>query len=84
VLVDAAVLDPEAVSRVVERVPGVLAAGKVRSRSDGTRTSVDLVVRVDPELPTDAAHEIADRVEQALLDQCDADDVSVHVEPERR
>jgi len=82
VLVDAAVLDPEAVAAVVRRLEGVRSVGDVRSRSDGTGTAVDLVIRVDPDLTTEQSHAIADRVELQLRRVYAANDVSVHVEPE--
>ena len=81
VLVDAAVLDPEAVAAVVRRVEGVRSVHDVRSRSDGNVTAVDLKVRVDPSLSTEASHAIADRVENELRRIYEAEDVSVHVEP---
>jgi cation diffusion facilitator family transporter len=82
VLVDAAVLDPEAVRAVVRRLEGVRSVGDVRSRSDGTGTAVDLTIRVDPALTTEQSHAIADRVELQLRRVYAANDVSVHVEPE--
>lgn len=82
VLVDAAVLDPEAVAAVVRRLPGVRSVRDVRSRSDGTGTAIDLTVRVDPQLSTADAHGIADRVELELRRVYAARDVTVHVEPE--
>jgi cation diffusion facilitator family transporter len=82
VLVDAAALDPEAVARAVGALPGVRSVTGVRSRSDGTGTAVDLVVRVDPNLSTEDSHAIADRVEDELRRRFGASDVAVHVEPE--
>lgn len=83
VLLDAAALDPDRIEAVATAVDGVLSIGNVRSRSDGSGASVDLVVRVDPSLSTVASHDIADRVEHALQTLCSARDVTVHIEPER-
>ena len=82
VLVDAAAIEPETVVRVASAVAGVRSVGNVRSRTDGTGTSIDLIVRVDPELTTAASHDIADRVEHALRRACQAHDVTVHIEPQ--
>jgi divalent metal cation (Fe/Co/Zn/Cd) transporter len=42
---------------------------------------VDVVVTVDPALPTSAAHRIADEIERALAERFEARDITVHVEP---
>jgi cation diffusion facilitator family transporter len=81
-LVDATATDPDALRRVVRDVPGVRDAIRVRSRQDGLTLRVDVVVTVDPQLSTRAAHEIADAIEERLRTRFGARDVLVHVEPE--
>ena len=84
VLTDATPRDPDDLRRVVRGVPGVREATRVRSRHDGTTLHVDVAVKVDPELSTRAAHEIADAIEQRLRSRFGAEDVLVHVEPAER
>ena len=81
VLVDQSMLEPEDVRAVIDSVPGVRATRRVRSLRSGAHARVDVVVCVDPELKTSAAHRIADEIERALADRFKATDVSVHMEP---
>ena len=81
VLVDQSAADPEEVRAVVEAIAGVRSTRRVRSRGHGREGRVDVVVTVDPALPTSASHRIADEVERALAERFGAGDVTVHVEP---
>ena len=81
VLVDEIAIEPEAISRNVLSVRGVRTVSLVRSRWVGSMGAVDLVVQVDPDLSTVASHEIADAVEDAISDQFNIDDITVHIEP---
>ena len=83
-LVDRAAADPEQLAAVVRSVPGVREARRVRSKGVGRQVSMDVVVTVDAELTTAASHEIADAVESALRRSFSTEDVTVHVEPDRR
>jgi cation diffusion facilitator family transporter len=82
VLVDEVAIDPEAAEGVVLEVDGVQSVRGVRSRRTGGAAAVDLTVTVDAQLPTGRAHQIADRIESALRQQLQAQDVTVHIEPE--
>jgi cation diffusion facilitator family transporter len=81
VLVDRSAADPDEVRAVVEAVSGVRSSPRVRSRGPGRGGRLEVVVTVDPALPTADAHRIADEVERVLSERFQASDVTVHVEP---
>lgn len=81
VLLDERAIDPETLRSAVLGVDGVRAIRRVRSRWVGSARAVDLIIEVDAKLPTEAAHEIADRLETLLVDRFDVHDISIHVEP---
>jgi cation diffusion facilitator family transporter len=81
-LTDRAAIPRGALEELVRSVPGVRYCGDVRTRGGPGAVYVDLVVKVDGELPLRAAHEVADAVEAALQDaHPEIVDVVVHVEP---
>jgi cation diffusion facilitator family transporter len=82
VLVDQAAMEPEHVMCTVLAIPGVRGVKDIRTRQIGNFVALDMVVMVDGDLTTRAAHGIADRVEDALREQHDAFDVTVHIEPD--
>lgn len=85
VLTDRAAIPKEEVERVVETVAGVLACDGVRTRGGPEGAYVDLTVQVDGDLSLRAAHEVADRIEEALERAHPAIvDVVVHLEPAER
>ncbi len=83
ILSDTARLNPEAVALCVASIDGIRASKQIRSRGLEESVYVDLIIEVDPGLPTAEAHRLADRVEESI---CAAfpqvTDVVVHVEPE--
>lgn len=81
VLVDEMSVDPDTLARSVQATDGVRDVRRVRSRWQGTARAVDMVITVDPDLPTIDAHEVADAVEQMLEEQYEVEDVSIHIEP---
>lgn len=81
VLLDERAIDAEKLRAEVQVIDGVQAVRRVRSRWIGSARAVDLIIEVDAQLPTKAAHEIADRLETLLADRFDVHDVSIHVEP---
>jgi cation diffusion facilitator family transporter len=81
ILVDQSAADPDEVREAVETVSGVRSTRRVRSRGQGRESRVEVVVTVDPALPTSASHRIADEVERVLEERFEAVDVTVHVEP---
>ncbi|HET9315295.1 MAG TPA: cation transporter dimerization domain-containing protein, partial [Vicinamibacteria bacterium] len=82
VLTDRAVMPPEPIEAVVRAVEGVLDCREVRTRGGPDSVYVDLVVHVDGETSLSRAHEVADRIESALLEAYPRIvDVVVHLEP---
>jgi cation diffusion facilitator family transporter len=83
VLVDSAIADPAGIAQRTRWVEGVEAVPRVRSHRAGSRNVVDIVVQVNPNLTTAAAHRIADEVERILRESFGDQslDVIVHVEP---
>jgi cation diffusion facilitator family transporter len=63
-------------------VVGVRDVRRIRSRWVGAKSSVDVVVSVDPELPTSEAHRVADAIERTLFEKFDVEDATVHIEPD--
>lgn len=80
-LVDQFAVEPEILVRMVKDVAGVRNVNSMRSRWIGSRPAIDMVITVDPDLSTNEAHEIADRIEKLLLDRFQARDISIHIEP---
>ncbi len=83
VLVDSISHEPEDIVETLRDVDGVRKVRRVRSRWAGSKPAVDVVIAVAPELPTSAAHEVADAIEQVLLEKFSMDDVTVHIEPDQ-
>jgi cation diffusion facilitator family transporter len=83
-LVDQYAIDPDVLIAAVKEVKGVRKVVRVRSRWIGPSPAVDLVIGVDPELPTTESHEISDRVELLIENRFHITDVSIHVEPHHR
>ena len=83
VLTDRAVLAPEVVQEIVRRVPAVLQVREVRTRGSQDAIYVDLIAHVDGGLGLREAHEVADRIEEAVKAALPAVvDVVVHLEPD--
>ena len=81
VLLDERAIDPETMRSAILGVEGVRAIRRVRSRWVGSTCAVDLIIEVDAKLPTEAAHEITDQLENLLAQRFDVHDISIHVEP---
>ena len=69
VLVDAAVISPEAVVTIAHGVDGVGSVHRVRSRGVPGAAHLDLHLQVDPDLSVRDAHAIAHRVEDRVRDE---------------
>lgn len=84
VLLDRVAVDSDEIERIARSVPGVTTVHRVRSRGLEDDVHIDLHVRVAPTMPTDQAHSIAHEVQRRLLAEVPgAQDVIVHIEPER-
>ncbi len=83
VLTDRAALPAEEIERLAAGVPGVLSIHDVRTRGRRDAVYVDLTLHVDGGTSLREAHEVADRIEAALVQAHPGIvDVVVHLEPE--
>jgi cation diffusion facilitator family transporter len=73
----------EKVRRVATSVSGVVDVPSVRLRESGSRTFADLVVTVSRTISAAEAHELTERVEEAVRSVDERADTLVHVEPVR-
>lgn len=81
-LTDRAALSATDLASVVAGVPGVRACSDIRTRGTDGHVYVDLVVHLDGTISLNAAHAVADRIEEALMERWpDIVDVVVHTEP---
>ena len=71
----------ERVRAAIIGVEHVQECGPIRLRTAGPVTFVEATVRVAPEMPAGMAHQVANRVEEAISQLCSDCDVTVHVEP---
>ena len=71
----------ERVRAAIAGVEHVQECGPIRLRTAGPVTFVEATVRVAPEMPAGMAHQVANRVEEAVSQLCSDCDVTVHVEP---
>jgi cation diffusion facilitator family transporter len=82
VLTDRAAIDPEPIESLAASVAGVRRVRDVRTRGRGDAVYVDLTVHLDGEVTLREAHEVADRIEEALkAAHPEIVDVVVHPEP---
>lgn len=85
ILADSVRVDPQQVRQTVMTVPGVLGSRAVRSRGLEGNVAIDLVIFVEPTLEVQAAHLLADQVEDRLKAAFpEVQEVLVHVEPYAR
>ena len=63
------------------RIPGVTEVRRVRMRTSGPETFVDVTVAVRSDTSLDEAHDIATQAEKSVLGVLPGADVVVHVEP---
>jgi len=84
-LTDRAVIPGENISRVVMTVPGTQSCREVRTRGGPGAVYVDMIVHVDGQMTLRAAHDVADRIEDAVkAEHPEVVDVVVHLEPAER
>lgn len=81
ILIDEYSVEPELISKSVEKVNGVRQVHRIRSRWIGGDKSIDLIIAVDPHISTDDSHKIATTVEQLIENEFGISDISIHVEP---
>ena len=82
VLSDASIIDPKEISRVVTETEGVLHCHEIRTRGSQGHILMDLRIHVDANMTVRKAHDIADALEESLIQHFDGvQEVVVHVEP---
>lgn len=84
VLVDQRAVEATEIRRLAGTISGVREVYDVRSRGRPGALFAELTIAVRGGLDVETAHDIADRVENEVADQLGAQDVIVHVEPDRR
>jgi len=63
---------------------GAIEAHDVRTRQSGRKTYVEFHLVVPGDMPVSDAHDICDRIENALRDAVEGVMISIHVEPENK
>ncbi len=72
----------ERIRYVASKVEGVRGVHKVALTDVGSAQHLTLHIEVDPNLPTDRAHEVAEEVERRLMEEVSGiGSVTIHVEP---
>jgi len=69
---------------ISDNATGALEAHDLRTRHAGPRTFIDFHLVVDGQTTVDAAHDICDRIEQALKSRVPGSMITIHVEPEHK
>ncbi|RCW88156.1 cation diffusion facilitator family transporter [Paracoccus lutimaris] len=69
---------------ISDKATGALEAHDLRTRHAGPRTFIDFHLVVDGQTTVDAAHDICDRIEQALKAKLPDAMITIHVEPEHK
>lgn len=82
-LLDRALDDDErqAIVDIVHAWPGVSGVHDLRTRQSGPTRFIQLHIEMDDNLPLIQAHEIAEQVEQAILQRFPGSDVIIHQDP---
>jgi cation diffusion facilitator family transporter len=81
VLVDQLASPPSEIRRAAEGIGGVVQAYDIRSRGGEERRFAELTIAVKGDATVEAAHEIADAVENRLQKDLGFHEVIVHIEP---
>jgi cation diffusion facilitator family transporter len=81
VLVDQHAVPAPQIQTAAESVSGVSSAYDIRSRGSPDRRFAELTIAVDRDATVDAAHRIADDVEQKLRQELRFHEIVVHIEP---
>jgi cation diffusion facilitator family transporter len=82
ILVDRRAVQAGDLRRIIADIPGIVEVRQIRSRYTASGVLfAELTIAVPGATPVDVAHELADRVEEALSSRYGAADITVHVEP---
>ncbi len=80
VLVDASMVHPEFIEKIVRDIPGVESVHDIRSRTDGEKLFIECRVLVEHE-DLRRAHELTEEIEKRLAEELGHCQVTIHVEP---
>ena len=69
---------------ISDQAIGAIEAHDLRTRHAGPKTFIDFHLVVEGQTTVDAAHQICDRIEQALKRQLPDAQITIHVEPEHK
>jgi cation diffusion facilitator family transporter len=81
VLVDEHALPAGVIQQTAQQVQGVHSAYQIRSRGTPARRFAEVTIAVDGQATVEAAHRIADAVENRLRENLQLHEVVVHIEP---
>lgn len=85
VLSDASVIEEEDIAQIVREIIGITGYHKIRTRSAGNDTLVDMHIMVSGKTTVRAGHNLAKRVEAAVKRKYPAvKDITIHVDPTHR
>lgn len=83
VLVDTTRIDNEALTAIINSVPGVRGCHDIRTRGTKHLVYLDLHILVDPKMSTEKAHAVSDSVEENIKANYPLiSDIVVHIEPD--
>lgn len=81
-LLDAQLIDPTEIEKIVTGIPGVSECHKIRSRGTRSGIFIDLHIRVNPEMKTEDSHELTHQVVQKIKEKLpEVIEVLIHTEP---
>ncbi|MBN2518308.1 MAG: cation transporter [Candidatus Altiarchaeota archaeon] len=82
VLCDASVIDEKEIGNIVKKVRHVTGYHKIRTRSVGEETYMDLHIMIPGDFTVKRGHDVAKRVEKAIRERYPSvRDVTIHVDP---
>lgn len=82
ILLDAQLIPPEKIEKVVKPIPGIVRCHKIRSRGTRSGIFVDLHIHVDPMLSTEMSHRLTHQVINTIKSTYpEVIEVLIHTEP---
>jgi len=81
ILVDETAVDQGKVVEYIERLDDVVKIERFRSRTIGQDMFANIVVTVRANMSTEESHNVANLIEEELLEKFGIEDVMIHIEP---
>ena len=75
--------DKEKIVAIIDKIEGILGFHELKTRYSGTKAFIQMHADIDDRLSFTAAHEIADNLEQALLEAFPDAEVIIHQDPKK-